>query len=394
MQSVWDILYLRRMSLDYVSPAICEVIFSGSSNPVIILSNTQRGKVTGLVLGGFSGFRLSWNAFPGAICYNIYFIGGDNIAVLLAECVQPGYELPNPGPGGGNIVVTPITPDDGEGEPSDPIPYPGGGGGGISTIIVETICAQTSRVGFPAAFRISREPGDTIGNRIVAYTLSGTAANGVDYDLVPLSATIPNGSNFVIVEIVPVEAVLNSDKTVIITLTPSTAYDLGTPAAAFAKIRLPLLRITGYGDTTPLFVNCVTVPCEIPPCPTVPEVPYCEWDGTFNKVIGPYPTGESVYYYEDINGAIDGGIQTAISGRAVWGVAIAGPYVGGGVRWQIAMAAIDSDGNQRVIWQGLKGTGASADPIEGTYTRGISFALCPTCLCDPGHDTIDIELFP
>lgn len=125
MNTVWEILYARQMALHYVAPPICEVIFSGSSSPIIVLAEPQIGKVTGLVLGGVGGHTLTWNAFPGALCYNVYFIGGDNIAVPLAQCLtDPIFILPPNGPG--EIVVTPITLD-GEGPPSDPVPYPTGG---------------------------------------------------------------------------------------------------------------------------------------------------------------------------------------------------------------------------------------------------------------------------
>ena len=131
MRGVWDILYARQPIINYVAPPVCEVIFSGSGQPIIVLSQNPVGKVTGLVLGGSGGFRLSWNIFPGAICYNIYYINGANVAMILAQCVSdPFYDLPE-GLDPGNIVVTPITPE-GEGEPSDPIPYPSGGGGGCS----------------------------------------------------------------------------------------------------------------------------------------------------------------------------------------------------------------------------------------------------------------------
>lgn len=123
MQTVWEILYARQMALHYVAPPVCEVIFSGSSSPIIVLAGPSIGKVTGLVLGGVGGHTLSWNAFPGALCYNVYFIGGDNIAVPLAQCIPGPFELPPNGPG--EVVVTPITLE-GEGPPSDPIPYPVG----------------------------------------------------------------------------------------------------------------------------------------------------------------------------------------------------------------------------------------------------------------------------
>lgn len=126
MNTVWEILYARQMALHYAAPPICEVVFSGSSSPIIVLSEPAIGRVTGLVLGGVGGFDLSWNAFPGALCYNVYFIGGDSIAVPLAQCVtDPFFPLP-PNLGPGEVVVTPITLE-GEGPPSDPIPYPTAG---------------------------------------------------------------------------------------------------------------------------------------------------------------------------------------------------------------------------------------------------------------------------
>lgn len=377
MNSVWDILYLRRMSIDYVSPPICEVIFSGSSNPVIILSNFQRGKVTGLVLGGFSGFRLSWNAFPGAICYSIYFIGGDNVAVLLAECVQPDYELPNPGPGPGNLVVTPITPDEGEGEPSDPIPYPAPGGGGVSNITVESVCKQTSRVGFPGTFKISREPGDTIGNLVVNFTFTGTAVNGTDFGPIPLSAMIPNGLSFVEVEIEVIEAALTESKTVVLNLTESPTYFVVFPTA-FLNIRLPLLRIPDYGGAEPLFTPPVTSA----------DTDFCEWDGTWNAFIPPPPLPNAVgsYYYQDDVGGQLFFLTASIQGKAMFSTNVSGPYnfpTPGS--WQVAVYTLDELNNQETVWQGLKQGGDITSPAgvyiwngSGSDTRG----------------TLQIELFP
>lgn len=121
MNTVWDILYLRRPMLNYVSPPVCEVIFSGSSNPVIVLSERPIGRVTGLVLGGEGGFTLSWNVFPGALCYNVYRLSGVDTYEIIASCI-PGPDFILPGPG--IYVVTPITLE-GEGPVSDPIELEG-----------------------------------------------------------------------------------------------------------------------------------------------------------------------------------------------------------------------------------------------------------------------------
>lgn len=362
------------MSIDYVSPAICENIFSGSSNPVIILSNTQRGKVTGIVLGGFSGFRLSWNAFPGAICYSIYHIAaGTDVAVLLAECVQDGYELPNPGPGPGNLVLTPITPDDGEGEPSDPIPYPTPGGGGVSNITVESVCKQTSRVGYPGTFKISREPGDTIGNLVVNFTFTGTAVNGVDFGPIPLSATIPNGLSSVEVEIEVIEVALTENKTVVLNLTESPTYFVVFPTA-FLNIRLPILRIPDYGGAEPLFT---------PPA-AASDSDFCEWDGTWNAEISGGVT--QIYYQDDVGGNLFN-LTTAIQGKHVLNTTVSGPFnfpTPGS--WQVTVECVD-DGlfQQETVWRGIKQGGDITSPAglyqwngQGSDSRG----------------TLQIELFP
>lgn len=142
MNSVIEVLHLRRPPINYVSPAACEVILSGSGSAalsfLLLRPIRKLNPVTGAgVLGTAPGpFSLMWETAPGVICYNIYqLIAGE--LVLIAECVLPG-EGGYPLPGDGDFVITPVTPD-GEGPPSDPVtvdeeggppPDPGGGGGG------------------------------------------------------------------------------------------------------------------------------------------------------------------------------------------------------------------------------------------------------------------------
>jgi hypothetical protein len=123
-----DVLCLRRPKINYVSPPVCEAIFSGSGIPIIVLEPFNvLTKITGIVVIRDGNTRvISWPAYPGAICYNVYQQQPDGSYVLIAECIEdPTITLPPGLP----IIITPVTPD-GEGDVSDPIDINGGGGGG------------------------------------------------------------------------------------------------------------------------------------------------------------------------------------------------------------------------------------------------------------------------
>lgn len=383
MQTVWDILYLRRPVLNYLSPPICEVIFSGSSNPVIILSEPLIGRVTGVAIGGFGAFQLTWNAFPGALCYNVYFIGGDNLAVILAQCIPccGPYELPQDlGPG--FVVITPVTLE-GEGPPSDPVPLPTPGGGGVQSVFVRATCPSASRATFPGEFTFYRD--FTLGNLTIFYTISGTAVNGTDYQTITSSITFPHGVSEVTRDITPIEAVLLSDKTVIVTINESPFYFIAPGSTATVNIRKPYLRVKDYGTgTAPLFV----------PAPAGGEIRTagpsqgCEWDGTLNLVENypPIPGPEFVYYYQDTDGNYLEGVNESVQGTALYRVFLAGPFTGGVNKWQMQILGTTDDGSLYIIWQGHKThvTGGNADGVYEISGAGFS-DLRPT---------VEFEFFP
>lgn len=125
MSNFLDTVNARRPKLDYVSPAICEAIFSGSSSSVLVLSPLpEKAKVTGLVITLLEGgdFRLGWNNYPGALCYSVYKLndGIDPFGTytIIAECItDPTFDLPDPF---SCYIVTAITTE-GETPFSDPI---------------------------------------------------------------------------------------------------------------------------------------------------------------------------------------------------------------------------------------------------------------------------------
>ena len=89
--------------------------------------------------------------------------------------------------------------------------------------------------------------GDAISNLTVNYRLGGTASNGVDYAALPGSVTVPAGSAYALIPIVPIDdGVTNITKTVTLTLTAATNvppdYTVGWPASAAALIYENWLR--------------------------------------------------------------------------------------------------------------------------------------------------------
>jgi len=125
MNSVTEILFARRPIFKYQAPAICEVNFSTSTFPVIILNPIEPlASPTGLELGGggTSRFHLSWNRYPGALCYNVYKAVDEldpfGAYSLIAECITDNFiDLDDFGPG--CYRITSVTPE-GESPFSDP----------------------------------------------------------------------------------------------------------------------------------------------------------------------------------------------------------------------------------------------------------------------------------
>lgn len=76
---------------------------------------------SGLVLSGSGNLTLSWDVYPGALCFNIYQASDPNNPegeyVIIAECVEGNsFQLPGPG----SYRVSAITPE-GESELSDSV---------------------------------------------------------------------------------------------------------------------------------------------------------------------------------------------------------------------------------------------------------------------------------
>lgn len=162
MNSVLEVLYLRRPSIDYICPPVCAFDFSSTGGPVIELDALGRILApSGFILSGRGNFRLSWNNYPGAICYTVYKAVDPNNPngeyTVIAECIpDPAIDLEPHGPGCYRVSAITLN---GESELSAPIcgvgecPFIISGASPTFQSVPATDSAQiTAEVGGVAAF--------------------------------------------------------------------------------------------------------------------------------------------------------------------------------------------------------------------------------------------------
>ena len=99
-----------------------------------------------------------------------------------------------------------------------------------------------------ATFVVSRTGGNTTVPLTVFYAVSGTATNGVDYQTLPGSVTIPAGATSANIVVTPIDDSLQeSFETVVLTLTPNSTYTL---AGGYPLGPLPTATATIIDDDT------------------------------------------------------------------------------------------------------------------------------------------------
>lgn len=226
--------FQRVPCLNYVSPPICEMEFSSSATPTIVLNpHARKLGPTGLEFFVQDGrIFLRWNNYPGAICFSIYKAVDELEPFgdyhLVAECVQSPFDIDSFGPG--TYRVTAITLE-GESGFSDPVTVTEGAGGAVVT--VEATNPNTGFDDVPGVFRISRT-GFTIQPVTVFYNLAGTAVNGTNYETIPTSVVIPAGQSFVDIFIVALDLGEVEETDVVLIVVPSVQLDyaVGDPSDA------------------------------------------------------------------------------------------------------------------------------------------------------------------
>ncbi|HSY17071.1 MAG TPA: Calx-beta domain-containing protein [Candidatus Acidoferrales bacterium] len=128
------------------------------------------------------------------------------------------------------------------------------------TVSATADAAEPSTAG---QFTVKRD-GDLTAWLIVNYNVSGTASNGVDYEALSGTVTIPAGEASATISVSPIDdALLEGDETVIVSITNTVNYDVGTPGSATVFIRddeKPTVSVSAtipvvseQGDTTGQF---------------------------------------------------------------------------------------------------------------------------------------------
>lgn len=125
-------------------------------------------------------------------------------------------------------------------------------------IAVSTHSATLAEPASASSFYLSR--AGTAGALTVHYTLGGTATNGTDYTLVSGTATIPDTATGVDIPVTPInDALAEGTETIILTIIPGTGYGVEVPTAtlylgdddAGAMASLGFLSATGTTSEAP-----------------------------------------------------------------------------------------------------------------------------------------------
>ena len=102
--------------------------------------------------------------------------------------------------------------------------------------ITATDATATEEGATPGTFKVTRNPS-TPTALTVLYTLTGTAANGSDYQTLSGSVTIGAGAAAATFKVTPInDAVLEANETVVATLSADASYVIGSPNSANVTI--------------------------------------------------------------------------------------------------------------------------------------------------------------
>lgn len=383
-----DVICPRRQRFIYVSSPVCEVDFSSSGEPSLVLNPFRRRRgPTGFIIVLANGrLRFRWDTTEGAICYSLYRREGGEY-VLVAECIpceacvppvvgECCYECEDCPPG--CYAITTIT-EDGETEPSAEV-----------CIAAEDECSVTITTSSPlpaGAFNApyAQQLDQEFGQEATEQwsLIAGALPAGLTLSLSGLISGTPiEGGNFVFT---------------------ADVFAMCSETVAGENSKEFLLNIAGgpeptciyrfvdYDGTTPIFVAPAASPISADP----------EWDGVFNLLEVGAPA--SNYWYKGSNEVFSVpfgvGPNVAVGGKGVSYLRLRGPNPANlaipDVYWDVFLVYENQFGPADITWVGYKVGGDTSTGV-GTYVSGevlLPLDYPPGTFSDP-RVAADIELCP
>jgi hypothetical protein len=111
----------------------------------------------------------------------------------------------------------------------------------VTVVATDPTAAEPSNQGVFTATR----SGSTTSSLVVSYTVSGTATPGSDYTALSGSVTIPAGSSSATIAVTPLaDTLTEAAETVIVTLSASSGYTVGSPSSATVTIADAVVPVT------------------------------------------------------------------------------------------------------------------------------------------------------
>jgi hypothetical protein len=122
----------------------------------------------------------------------------------------------------------------------------------LTTVTIFPTGTGAAEPSTPGQFTVKRD-GDLSPDLVVYYNMSGTATSGLDYVPLSGSVTIPGGASSADIVLTPLnDNLLEGDESVILTLTNTAGYNVGTPGSATLFIKdksRPYITIVTTADT-------------------------------------------------------------------------------------------------------------------------------------------------
>jgi len=197
---------------------------SGNLNRTLVVRYTARGTATGSVdyttLSGFAAF--AWGQATTTITVNpIDDPTIENPETIIIQLIDLNeYDL-------GTISSATVTLHSNEVPPVTIAPT-------VTIMATDATAAESNRE--PGLYTIQRT-GATTAALTVYFVISGSATNGVDYDTIGSSITIPAGQTSATISLRPMDDIAReTDETVTLTLVPHVSYSVGTPTMATVTI--------------------------------------------------------------------------------------------------------------------------------------------------------------